>query len=66
MLLTLIAIILFTTIGYAFDSKCNNKDIFRHDSRGKQGAKKMLHSDQGNFYTNPLKSEKKQQLPNPT
>jgi hypothetical protein len=57
MLLTLIAIILFTTFGQAFNSQCNNKDIFRYDSRGKQRAKEMLHSDQGNFYTNPLKSE---------
>jgi hypothetical protein len=57
MLLTLIAIILFTTFGQAFDSQHNNKDIFQYDSRGKQRAKEMLHSDQGNFYMNPLKSE---------
>jgi hypothetical protein len=57
MLLTLIAIVLFTTFGQAFDSQCNNKDIFRYDSRGKKRAKEMLHSDQCNFYTNPLKSE---------
>jgi hypothetical protein len=57
MLLTLIAIIFFTTSGQAFDSQCNNKDIIQYDSRGKQCAKEMLHSDQGTFYTNPLKSE---------
>jgi hypothetical protein len=57
MLLTLIAIILFTIFGQAFNSQCNNKDIFPYDTRGKQLAKEMLHSDQGNFYTNPLKSE---------
>jgi hypothetical protein len=57
MLLRLIAIVLFATFGQAFNSQCNNKDIFRYDSRGKQRAKEMLHSDQGNFCTNPLKSE---------
>ncbi len=57
MLPTLIAQVLFTTFGHAFDSQCNNKDIFWHDSRGKQCAKEMLHSDQGNLYMNPLKSE---------
>jgi hypothetical protein len=53
----LIAIVLFTTFGQAFNSQCNNKDIFQYDSRGKQRAKEMLHSNQGIFYTNPLKSE---------
>ncbi len=57
MLLKLIAIVLFTTFRQAFNSQHNNKDIFRYDSRGKQCAKEMLHSDQGNFYMNPLKSE---------
>ena len=46
MLLTLIAIVLFTTFGQAFDSQHNNKDILRYDSRGNQHAKEMLHSDQ--------------------
>ncbi len=55
MLLMLIAIVLFTTFGQAFDSQRNNKHIFQYDSRGKQRAKEILHSDQGNFYTNPLK-----------
>ncbi len=57
MLLTLIAIILITTFGQAFNSQCNKEDIFRYDSRGKQRVKEMLHSDQGNFFMNPLKSE---------
>jgi hypothetical protein len=57
MLLTLNAIILFTTFGQAFNSRCKNEDIFQYDSRGKQRAKEMLHSDQGNFNTNPSKSE---------
>ncbi len=57
MLLRLIVVILFTTFGQPFDSQCNNKDIFQYDSRGKQRMKEMLHSDHGNFYTNPLKSE---------
>jgi hypothetical protein len=57
MLLMLIAIILFTTFGQAFDSQRNKEDIFQYDSRGKQCAKEMLHSDQGNFYMNPLKPE---------
>ena len=57
-LLTLIAIFLFDhTLGKAFDSQRNNKDIFRKDSRGMQRAKEMLSSDQANFYTNPQKSE---------
>ena len=54
----LIAIFLIDgTLGKAFDSQRNNKDIFRNDSRGKQCAKEMLWSDQANFYTNSLKSE---------
>jgi hypothetical protein len=57
MLLTLIAIILFTTFGQAFNSQCNNEYIFQYDSRGKRRAKEMLHGDQGNSYTNPLKPE---------
>ena len=57
MLLMLIAIVLFTTFGQAFNSQRNTKDIFQYDSRGKQHAKEMLHSDQGNFYMNPLKTE---------
>jgi hypothetical protein len=57
-LLTLITIFLIDgTLGKAFNSQCNNKDIFRIDSRGKQCAKEMLWSDQANFYTNSLKSE---------
>jgi hypothetical protein len=58
-LLTLIAIVLFTTFGQAFKSQCNNKDIFQYDSRGKQRAKEMLHGDQGNLYPNRQKSETK-------
>jgi hypothetical protein len=57
MLLTLIAIVLFPTFGQAFNLQCNNEDIFRYDSRGKQRVKEILHSDQGNFYINSLKSE---------
>jgi hypothetical protein len=49
-----------STLGKAFDSQRNNIDIFRKDSRGKQCAKEMLQSDQEYFYTNPLKSEKRQ------
>ncbi len=45
MLLMMIAIILCTTFEQAFDSQCNNEDIFRFDSRGKQRANEMLHSD---------------------
>ena len=57
-LFTLIAIFLIDgTLGKAFDSQRNNKDIFRNNSRGKQCAKEMLRSDQANFYTNSLKSE---------
>jgi hypothetical protein len=57
MLLTLITIVLFTTFRQAFYLQCNNEDIFGYDSRGKQCVKEILHSDQGNFYINPLKSE---------
>jgi hypothetical protein len=46
-----------STLGKAFDSQSNNKDIFQKDSRGMQCAKEMLWSHQANFYTNPLKSE---------
>jgi hypothetical protein len=57
-LLTLIAIFLIDgTLGKAFDSQSNNKDIFQKDSRGMQRVKEMLWSDQANFYMNPLKSE---------
>jgi hypothetical protein len=57
-LLTLIAIFFIdSTLGKAFDSQCNNKDIFQNDSRGKQCAKEMLRSDHANFCTFPLKSE---------
>jgi hypothetical protein len=57
-LLTLIAIFLNDhTLGKAFDSQCNNEDIFRKDLSGMQSVKEMLSSDQENFYTYPLKSE---------
>jgi hypothetical protein len=57
-LLRLIAIFLIDgTLGKAFDSQRNNKDIFRKDSRGMQHANEMLSSNQANFYMNPLKSE---------
>ncbi len=57
-LLTLIAIFLIDdTLGKAYDSQRNNKDIFRNDSREMQRAKEMLWSNQANFYTNSLKSE---------
>jgi hypothetical protein len=57
-LLTLIAIILIDrTLGKAFDSQCNNKDIFRKELRGMQRAKEILSSDRAKFYTNPRKSE---------
>jgi hypothetical protein len=57
-LLTLIAIFLFDrSLGKAFDSQCNNEDIFRKDLRGMKRAKEMLSSDQANFSTNPRKSE---------
>jgi hypothetical protein len=54
MLLTLIAVFLFSSFGQAFDSQCN---IFQNNSRGMQHAKEMISSDQLNFYTNPRKSE---------
>ncbi len=58
MLLTLIPIFLIDgTLGKAFDSLRNNKDIFRNDSRGKPCAKEMLRSDHANFCTISLKSE---------
>ncbi len=57
-LLTLIATFLIdSTLGKAFDSQCNNKDIFQNDSKGKQCAKEMLWKDHANFCTIPLKSE---------
>jgi hypothetical protein len=57
-LLTLIAIFLIDgTLGKAFDSQRNNKDIFRNDSRGKQCAKEMLRNNHATFCTIPLKSE---------
>ena len=57
-LLTLITIFLIDrTLGKAFDSQCNNEDIFQKDSRGMQHAKEMLSSIHTNFHTNPLKSE---------
>ena len=58
MLLTLIAIFLIDgTLGKAFDSQCNNKDIFQNDSRGKQCAKEMLWNNHATFCMIPLKSE---------
>ena len=57
-LLTLIAIFLIdSTLGKAFDSKCNNENVFRNDSRGMQRGKEMLWSNLTNFNTNPLKPE---------
>jgi hypothetical protein len=67
MLFRLIAIFLFdSTLGKAFDSQRNNKDIFQKDSRGKQGAKEMLRSNQAYFFTNPQKSEQKTVRPSST
>ncbi len=58
MLLTLIAIFLIEgTLGKTFDSQCNNKDIFRNNSREKQRAKEMLWNNHANFCSIPLKSE---------
>jgi hypothetical protein len=58
MLLTLIAIFLIdSTLEKAFNSQCNNKDIFLNDSRGKQCAKEMLRINHANFCMIPLKSE---------
>jgi hypothetical protein len=57
-LLMLITIFLIdSTLGKAFDSQCNNKDIFQNDSRGKQRAKEMLRNNHANFSTNPLTSK---------
>jgi hypothetical protein len=57
-LLTLIAIFLIDgTLGKAFDSQRNNKDIFQNDSRGKQCAKELLWNNHATFCTIPLKSE---------
>jgi hypothetical protein len=57
-LLTLIAIYLIdSTLRNAFDSQCNNKDIYQKDSRREQHAKEMLWNDHANFCTVPLKSE---------
>ncbi len=57
-LLTLIVIFLIDgTLGKAFDSQRNNKDIFLNDSRGKQCAKEMLWNNHATFCTIPLKSE---------
>jgi hypothetical protein len=56
----LIAIFLFDrSLGKAFDSQRNNKDIFQKDLRGMKRAKEMLSSDQANFSTNLWKSETK-------
>jgi hypothetical protein len=56
--LSLIAIFLIDgTLGKAFDSQCNNKDIFQNDSRGKQCAKEMLWNNHATFCMIPLKSE---------
>ncbi len=57
-LLTLITIYHFDcTLGKAFNSQRNNRDIYPKDLRGMQRAKEMLWSSQANFYTNPLASE---------
>jgi hypothetical protein len=49
-LLTLIVIFLIDrTLGKAFDSQRNNKDIFRKDLRGMQRAKEMLSSNQASI-----------------
>ncbi len=45
------------SIYYIWTSIWFNENIFHYDSRGKQCAKEMLHSDHGNFYPNPLKLE---------
>ncbi len=55
---TLIAIFLIDrTLGKAFDSQCNNEDIFWKDLRGMHSAKEMLSSNWENFYMNPWKTE---------
>jgi hypothetical protein len=57
-LLTLIAIFLIDgTLGKAFDSQRNNKDIFQNDSRGKPCAKEMLRNNHATFCMIPLQSE---------
>jgi hypothetical protein len=58
MLLLLVTIFLIdSTLGKAFDSQCNSKDIFQNDSRGKQRAKEMLQNNHANFCLIPLKSK---------
>jgi hypothetical protein len=65
-LLTLITIFLIDrTLGKAFDSQCNNEDVFRKDLRGMQRAKVMLSSDRANFYTNPRSAFKRLSVPIP-
>ncbi len=57
-LLTLIVIFLIDgTLGKAFNSLRNNKDIFRNNSRGKPCAKEMLRSNHATFCTISLNSE---------
>jgi hypothetical protein len=57
-LLTLIVVFLFDcTLGKAINSQCNNRHIYGNDLRGMQCEKKMLWSNQANFYTNPLTSQ---------
>jgi hypothetical protein len=53
MLLMLIAIFLFASLGQAFDSQRNNKDIFQNMWIKWYEATRA----QANFYTNPQKSE---------
>jgi hypothetical protein len=53
MLLTLIAIFLFASLGQAFDSQRNNEDVFRNVQRKCFEATRA----QANFSTNPQKSE---------
>ncbi len=57
MLLMLIAIFLFASLGQAFGSQRSNKDIFGKDLKGMQRAKGMLSSNQANLSMNPQKSE---------
>ncbi len=49
LMITWIAIFHCAIFGQAFDSQCNNEDIFQVDSRGKQCAKEVLCSNQANF-----------------
>jgi hypothetical protein len=63
MILTWIANFHCATFGQASDSQCNNKAIFREDSRRKQCAKEVPHSNQASFYTNPLKPETQKNSP---